>query len=116
MAASALGAASVAYQGNPQHTGAQDGESLTPPLGIRWAWNLGGPSSYPVIAGGKVFVSSRDLSTQGYGTTLYAFDQQTGALAWSRTITGAYWWATSTYDAGKLFTVNADGVLRAFDA
>src|SRR3954469_15040028 len=116
MAASALGADSVAYQVNPQHTGAQDADSLTPPLGIRWAWNLGGPSSYPVIAGGKVFVTSRDLSNPSYGTTLYAFDQQTGTLAWSRSITGAYWWATSTYEAGKLFVLNEDGVLRAFDA
>src|SRR4051794_34279328 len=116
MAASALGADSVAYQVNPQHTGAQDADSLTPPLGIRWGWNLGGPTSYPVIAGGKVFVTSRDLSNPSYGTTLYAFDQQTGTLAWSRSITGAYWWATSTYEAGKLFVLNEDGVLRAFDA
>src|SRR4051794_25967851 len=116
MAAPAFAGDSVTYQVNPQHTGAQDSEPLTPPLGIRWAWDLGGPSSYPVVAGGKVFVTSRDLSQQGYGTTLYAFDQQTGALAWSRPISGTYWWSTSAYDAGKLFVLNYDGVLRAFDA
>ena len=111
-----LAADSVTYQVNPQHAGALDSDGLTPPLGIRWAWNLGGPSSYPVVAAGKVFVTSRDLGNQSYGTTLYAFDQRTGAIVWSRPISGTYWWSASAYDAGKLFVVNFDGVLRAFDA
>jgi outer membrane protein assembly factor BamB len=106
---------SVTYQANPQHSGAVD-DGPTPPLGIRWAWNLNGPASYPVVAGGKVYVAARDLTNQSYGTTLYTFDAQTGTLAWSRPLSGTYWFAALAYDAGRLFVLNFDGILSAFDA
>src|SRR4051794_6478620 len=71
---------SVTYQANPQHTGAID-DAVAPPLAIRWARDMGEESSYPIVAGGKVFVTTKTTGS-GYGTTLYALDAQTGAVAW----------------------------------
>src|SRR5215831_3252894 len=45
-----------------------------------WSAPLSGASSYPIIAGGRVFVTTAGLpgSGTGYGTQLHAFDAQTG--------------------------------------
>lgn len=40
----------------------------------------------------------------------------TGATVWSQPISGIYFWSNAAYDAGRVFVVNADGLLRAFDA
>ena len=49
-----------------------------------WSAPLSGTSSYPIIAGGRVFVTTAGLpgSANNYGTELYAFDAQTGATLW----------------------------------
>jgi outer membrane protein assembly factor BamB len=75
-----------------------------------------GPVSYPLIADGRVFVTVADIPNFAYGTTLYALDQATGATLWSQTISGTYYWSNAAYDAGRVFVVNFDGLLRAFDA
>jgi outer membrane protein assembly factor BamB len=104
----------VAYQINPFHDGAAKGSRLVPPLRLRWSANFGGSVSYPLIAGGKVFVTV--ASSSSYGTTLYALDVATGQTLWSQPISGTYYWSNAAYDAGKVFVVNFDGLLRAFDA
>jgi outer membrane protein assembly factor BamB len=105
----------VAYQIDPGHSGWQPNDTLTPPLTQRWSVNLGGPVSYPLVAGGRVFVSVAHTAT--YGTDLYALDQATGAIVWGPTnLGGTYYWSGAAYEGGKVFAVNFDGLLRAYDA
>ncbi len=105
----------VAYQIDPVHSGWQPNDTLTPPLTQRWSVNLGGPVSYPLIAGGRVFVTV--AHTSAYGTDLYALDQATGAVVWGPTdLGGTYFWSGAAYEGGKVFAVNYDGLLRAYDA
>lgn len=100
------------FQMNATHTGSSS-EPLTPPLRQRWVVNFGRSISYPLIADGKVFVTVRNAS--GTGTTLYALDGASGATLWSYPL-GAYSaFSGSCYENGRVFAVNGDGVLRAFD-
>src|SRR3982751_4352562 len=50
-----------------------------PPLRKRWSVDLGQPTSYPLIAGGKVYVVVRNPSA--YGTRIVALDAGSGAIA-----------------------------------
>jgi outer membrane protein assembly factor BamB len=112
----------VTYQINTTHTGAHNTTGLVPPLAIKWSVNLGATVSYPLIAGGRVFVLA------GNGTvndvSLYALDAQTGATIWGPIIVpnGAYWWAAAAYDNGKIFVVPdasvpfGQGSMFAYDA
>jgi len=96
---------SVTYQIDPAHSGSQV-DSITPPLMQRWSRDLGSPTSYPLIAGGKVFVVA--------GTNLYALNSATGATVWGPINLGVY--PNIAYDSGRVFGVNRDGLLRSFDA
>lgn len=109
---------SVAYQIDPAHSGrAVFGVPLAFPSSPAWSVTLAGAASYPLIAGGKVFVLTSGSSTGGYGTQLYALDLATGAAAWGPiAIDGTYYWAGHAYENGTLFVLNFDGRLRAFDA
>lgn len=110
------GTEAVAYGIDAAHTGAQPGETIFPPFQQRWAVTLGQFVSYPVIAGGRVFVTVRKAGTNS-GTSLYALDQQTGAIAWGPiVISGTFWQSNAAYDSGKVFVQSDSGQLRAFDA
>ncbi len=104
----------VAYQLDPAHDGDQTGNPITAPLSQAWSISLPGSISYPLIVNGVVYVTARKAS--GYGTTLYALDQATGATLWSHFLGGTYDWSGLAYDNGQVFTVNFDGDLTAFDA
>jgi outer membrane protein assembly factor BamB len=106
----------VTYQISVSHDGCSSDSTIVPPLTQRWSRDFAGPVSYPLIADGRVFVTVADIPDFGYGTTLYALDQATGATVWSQTISGTYYWSNAAYDAGRVFVVNFDGLLRAFDA
>lgn len=95
----------VTYQIDPAHTGSQF-DTVTPPLTQRWSRDLGGSVSYPLIAGGKVFVLA--------GTTLYALNGANGATVWGPIEIGTA--PSIAYDSGRVFAINFDGLLRAFDA
>jgi outer membrane protein assembly factor BamB len=104
----------VAYQIDAAHTGAQF-DSTTPPLTQRWSRDLGGQISYPLIVGGRIFVTVANPS--GNGATLYALNEANGASVWGPVdLGGSRPWSNAAYDAGRVFVVNHDGVLRAFDA
>jgi len=104
----------VAYQIDATHSGAQF-DSITPPLTQRWSRDLGGQISYPLIAGGRIFVTVTNPSTNG--STLFALDEANGASVWGPVdLGGSRPWSNAAYDAGRVFAVNHDGVLRAFDA
>lgn len=104
----------VAYQVNAAHSGFQADGALAPPLAQRWVATFANPTSYPLIADGKVFVT---VSTYpSYGSTLYALDQADGHVLWSQPIPGTFFFSAAAYDAGRVFVVNYDGTLRAFDS
>lgn len=103
------------YQINATHTGSVNTPGLTPPLKPKGSVNFGQGMSYPVIAGGKVFITVRNAS--GYGTQLYALNSATGATVWGPiALGGTYYWSALCYENGRVFALNFDGLLRAFDA
>jgi len=115
--ASALPAdAAVAYQINPAHTGLQDGDPIKPALARRWEVDLGGSVSYPLIAGGTVFVTVlfQPLNLPWY-TRLYALDFNTGRSRWGP-VEFPTRWAAAAYDGGRVFVQLGTGFLKAFDA
>lgn len=98
----------VAYQINPAHTGAQF-DTVSPPLGKRWSRDLGSSISYPLIAGGKVFVTT--------AAGLYGLDATTGATVWGPVdLGGIYPSSVAAYEEGRVFAINGVGLLRGFDA
>lgn len=109
----------VAYQIDYAHSGYSSfSPAVTFPSSPAWSTTLNGAVSYPLIADGKVFVTtSRIGSSDGYGTSLYALDEHTGAVVWGPiAISGTYYWSGHAYDHGNLFVVNFDGLLQSFDA
>ena len=94
------------------HTGSTTIEHLTPPLKQRWVVDFGQDISYPLIADGKVFVT---VSNAGVGTSLFALNATNGGLVWSSDLGGPYHWSGLCYENGRVFAVNTDGFLRAFD-
>src|SRR5205807_1436882 len=79
----------VSYRIDPAHSGAQPGDTLAPPLIQRWSVDLGGNVSYPLIAGGRIFVTAADAN---YGSRLYALDPGTGATLWGPVELGGTYW------------------------
>jgi len=109
----------VAYQIDYAHSGtAVFPGSITFPSNPAWSITLNGAISYPLIAGGMVYVTtSSPVTGTGYGTSLYALSEQTGAIVWGPVaISGTYYWSNAAYDHGKIFVINFDGLLRSFDA
>lgn len=103
----------TAYHVNTRHDGMQI-DNLTPPLSHKWTKTLAGTASYPLIAGGKIFVTA--VTSQGAGL-LYAFDIATSKTAWGPIDLGSSSnFAAATYDSGRIFTLNGAGILQAFSA
>jgi outer membrane protein assembly factor BamB len=96
---------SVAFQVNAAHSGGQ-ADPIAPPLQRQWSIDLKATANYPVIAGGRLFVTA--------GPLLYAFDLLTGTQVWGPIDTGGRL-AFPTYDGGRLFVQNANNFLRAID-
>lgn len=113
---------SVALQVDPAHSGSATlgGNGPTLPLTGKWTATLNGTVSYPVVANGKVFVTtSTPLVSRlgGHGTSLHALDVSTGTVAWGPIdIPGTGHWSGHAYDNGKIFVLNSVGELRSFNA
>lgn len=106
----------VTYQLNPQHSGGvDDGASASQHLTEQWRVNLGYSASYPLIAQGRVFTTYHPAS-DSYGNRLVAIDAQTGSILWDRFLGGIYFWSGVAYENGRVFAINYDGLLQAFDA
>jgi outer membrane protein assembly factor BamB len=113
----AFGSQAVAYQIDPAHTGSQS-DGLTPPLVQRWSRDLGNSFStisYPLIVQGKVFVLVDNGNN--YGFKLYALDEATGATVWGPVADdfANYTFGGLAYDGGRIFVLDFDGFLDAFD-
>jgi outer membrane protein assembly factor BamB len=110
---------SVAWQNNTVHDGFNPASRLVPPLTLKWSRDFSASGvtsiSYPLIAQGLVFVTTA-AANNGYGNTLVALDEHTGATIWSADIPGTYFFANAAYDSGKVFVVNFDGLIKSFDA
>jgi outer membrane protein assembly factor BamB len=117
----ALGAAtppeSTAYQITVDHSGVtRSGGALALQTTPLWKVSLPGAISYPLIAGGGVFVTVAKPNTQN-GTLLYALDAKTGATLWGPVdLGGDTLWSALAYDAGKVFALNWDSTLSSYDA
>jgi len=108
----------VAYQVDPAHSGAQPQDSLMTPLKQEWAIDFQNPVSYPLIAGGKVFVTVRNdapANTNAAGTALYALDEVSGRSIWGPSDLGGGLWSAATYENGRIFAQNNDDLMRGFD-
>jgi outer membrane protein assembly factor BamB len=118
------GSDAVTYQIDPAHNGHQaHGAPQASTLTSKWQVTLGGTGgdlagagdvSYPVIAGGRVFVTVEN--TQTYGTNLYALNASTGATDWSVSLAGTYGFSALAYNGRAIFALNYDGLLTAFSA
>ncbi|MGY0200542.1 outer membrane protein assembly factor BamB family protein [Leptothrix sp. BB-3] len=109
---------SVTFQVDPAHSGrATWPGALTLPASPSWSVTLTGEVSYPLIAAGKVFVTAVSNASGLIGRELRAYDQLTGQLAWGPvSLAGTFPWTGHAYDNGRVFVLNSDGLLRAFDA
>ncbi len=104
----------VTYQITPGHTGALETDTLLPPLTTRWTLDLGAHVSYPLIAGGRVFVT---VGSPKVSSKLYAFDLKTGATDWGPIeLDSTHAAAYAAYENGRVFTINYDGELRGYKA
>jgi outer membrane protein assembly factor BamB len=111
----------VTYQGDPTHSGfATFGTTLS--LGSpAWTLTLPGFSysagvSYPIVAGGHVFVTAGDLGASGLHE-LFAFNEADGSQAWPPIALGSGLPRSAlAYDSARLFVITYAGELRAVDA
>jgi outer membrane protein assembly factor BamB len=105
----------LTYQVDTSHDGDPRDDTLVPPLQQAWTVSLPDPASYPLIADGRVFVTVNHW--QIAQVELYAFDLKTGSSLWGPVSLGSNInWANAAYDSGRVFTVNFNGQMQAFDA
>ncbi|HEY1711104.1 MAG TPA: PQQ-binding-like beta-propeller repeat protein [Rhizomicrobium sp.] len=107
------GAESTAYQIDATHSGsATVPGGFSGPLIQRWRRDLGGNVSYPVTAGGLVFVTVAGQA----GASVYALSLQTGATVWHQAIVGKSTQANLAYDNDHVFVTTGLGFVEAFAA
>jgi outer membrane protein assembly factor BamB len=110
---------SLAYQINYAHSGhAIMVEPISFPDSPIWSVTFDGNLSYPLIAGGKVFIldSRSDWHNKA---NLYALDLATGSIIWGPVSVGSDTFSQTVgfaYDHGKIFVIDHDAWLKSFDA
>jgi outer membrane protein assembly factor BamB len=85
------------------------------PLERLWTHSFPRYVNQPLIVGGKVIVNVT-LAGDRYGSRVVALDAATGRLIWRRSTPGTYFSAHIAANGGRVFSVNTDGVVRAFAA
>lgn len=110
----------VAFQINPEHSGAISFNSVTLPTASTWSRDVGGSPSYALITDGKVFLTVDTTPSASVSTSseLLALDQATGATDWGPiSLSGL---ANAAYDNGIIFVTvfpsNGAPQVRAYDA
>jgi outer membrane protein assembly factor BamB len=105
---------------DPAHAGRATVASGHPmfPSASAWVTTLNNNVSYPVIADGKVFVLTDGVLTAGTGRSLYALDETTGNVVWGPVSLpfGSFTYAAHAYDHGRVFVIDYDTRLSAYDA
>ena len=108
----------TAFQINPQHNGTIRFNTILAasalPLAPAWTAQLDGTPSYPLIAGGRVFVT---VARASGGSEVVALSAATGAVVWGPiALSGA---ANATYDNGRVIVLSGSfgpGIMTAYDA
>ncbi len=117
-AAGAVGAAGSTATGNDDatnwaidaaHDNAQPNDAVPSPLVKAWTLTFTGAPSYPLIAGGKVFVSANESQPN-----VRALSLASGAVVWGPIAIGSL--AQLAYDQGRLYAQDAHGNVTALDA
>ncbi|HEX2916578.1 MAG TPA: FG-GAP-like repeat-containing protein [Chloroflexia bacterium] len=107
------------YQINPALNGTITMPNFTPPLHKKWSVDLDGMYgfvTYAVAAQHKVFALS-STPNMGYGSRLWALNPATGEVLWGPVkISHTYYYGAMAYDNGRLFVLDDDGKLSAFEA
>jgi outer membrane protein assembly factor BamB len=115
----------TAFQLNPAHDGNVAMAGIQPPLKLLWKRTLTGTDlSYPVIAGGRIFVTMMAFANNEYeGTNVVALDATTGKVLWKKLVNNepetdasADNASSLTYDNGLVIDIDRYNVLTAFDA
>jgi len=89
------------------HTAGQPGETMTPPLQLAWSYDAGDTITYPLVAHGRVYIST----ATGLVTALAT---RTGAVVWGPETLAAG--ILLAYDNGRLFGVDRRDRVEAIDA
>jgi outer membrane protein assembly factor BamB len=114
----AVGSDSLTYQNDAAHDGSQSSGVLrAKSLVKKWQVHLGGGNvSYPVIAGGRVFVTAGNAATDSIW--LYALNAVTGQTDWSAIVASGSLadWVTLAYDGQRVFAYSPTGTLTAYVA
>jgi outer membrane protein assembly factor BamB len=100
----------TALGNNPLHSGSVADNAFTIPTRRRWVADTGGQISYPLIAGGRVYV----LVINGSTRTLRAFASSDGSTAWSTPVSANS--NALAYDGGRVFVTDDSETVSAFDA
>lgn len=104
------------FRGNAAGTGATSSSGVLPPLRLKWARHVGGPTELasPVIADGRVFMAHGTIDQVGT-PALVALDLAGGAELW-RHPTGAEVKGSPTVADGRVVVVTSVGEVRAVEA
>jgi hypothetical protein len=110
----------TAFQNDSRHDGMDLGDTFNPAtLHQAWSDDLNPTSgtatvSYPLIAGGRIFVMVADVASSSEFGSFVALDAATGATDWQVSSNGGL--VGLTYDGGQVFAQGATGALTAYDA
>ena len=104
---------SVAAYVDPAHDGNLAHDTLAAPLSLSWSVAMQYPV-YPLVDGGKVFVTYQVQSTS-VQPTVVALAESTGRPIWGPSLVGGNNAATLALESGKLFVLSDSGQLTAVD-
>jgi outer membrane protein assembly factor BamB len=114
-AATTLQCRATAHHEDASHSGRSCTTLPAQPV-KKWSVTLNGDASYPIIAGGKVFVATA-VPGGSYGGWLYALNASSGKVAWGPVPLGAtYYWFALAYGDGNVYVNNFDGTVTAYNA
>jgi outer membrane protein assembly factor BamB len=102
-------AAATNFQADAAHSGNAGKAGLRLPLRHRWTHRIGGRPSYPVIAGGRVFVTVTRPRLRG--ALVLALSPRSGRVLWRRDLGTEPSGAALAYDAGRLFVARQNYAL-----
>ncbi len=102
------------YRGSPGRTGVMPDPQVFGPLRPLWRHELPGYVNHPLLVRGMVIANVGRSAGSGYGSDVIAWDAQTGVERWRAPTPGVYYSAHIASDGERVFSVNHDGVVRAF--
>ncbi|MEA2170583.1 MAG: hypothetical protein QOF76_3883, partial [Solirubrobacteraceae bacterium] len=105
----------TSYQGNPAHDGTVAGETLQPPLSVRWQRQLGGEAKPSmVVADGIVAVITPATASGPEPLSLTVLDQADGHVLWTATARADADEASVAYADHTLYFADEYGSVTAF--